>query len=902
MTTEATRTKSPTPDEARWRLPTALRPSRYEIHLAPDMGSSTFKGDVRIECTVFEPTSEIVLNAAELTIDDVKVEVESGAGARPVGVSGTSVDEDSERLTIALSETVSSGGSILVRIGFTGILNDQLRGFYRSVFSPPASPDGTIETIATTHFESTDARRAFPCFDEPDRKAVFAVTVDVPPGLSVFSNWSVASEEPLEGGARRVRFGDSMKMSTYLVCIVVGPFVQTEPIDVDGIPVSIVHVPGKEGLADFALEAAAHSLRFFTDWFGIPYPADKLDMIALPDFAMGAMENLGCITYRESALLVDPARASLAELNRVALVVAHEIAHMWFGDLVTMRWWDGIWLNEAFATLMETLCIDAFRPDWDQWTIFGTRREMATAIDGLHTTRPVEFPVASPQEAEAMFDPLTYEKGGGVLRMLERYIGAEKFRDGIRIYLTRHAYGNTDSPDLWAALEESSGEPVGMIMDSWLHEGGFPLVKVADGAEAGGRLRLTQVPFMYRPVPAGADIPGGGSSAIGTSWKIPALLRTSGVGEPGRALIEDDGLEVELVGNGPAIANAGGAGYFRVQYPKKHLFALAGRLGDLTTLERFNLVADQWAAVVSGHGELADFLLLAAALASESAPERDPDVWGQVTNALTFIDRALPEAVRPQLAEYVIALIGPVLRSLRWEAAPEDSERLRSLRSQLVSVLGIIGADPDVRAKCATSHREFLDGRAELDPDLAPAIVAVVASFGGAEEYDAFFSRYSNPSTPQEEIRYLYALASFPGEDLGEKTFDLARSKVRVQYTSTLITFLLANRSTGSATWDRLTDNWDDLIEKIPEMLVSRMIDGVRFLCRDPKLTDQIASFLDEHHIASGQRSVDQTLERLLINTALASRLAETAGATLAAATAALAEGAASAAAADRSR
>ncbi len=321
-----------------------------------------------------------------------------------------------------------------------------------------------------------------------------------------------------------------------------------------------------------------------------------------------------------------------------------------------------------------------------------------------------------------------------------------------------------------------------------------------------------------------------------------------------------------------------------MQYPRQHLFALAARLGDLTTLERFNLVADQWAAVVAGHGELADFLSLAAALESE----RDPDVWGQVTHTLGFMDRALPEGVLPQLAEYTRALVGPVFSSLGWQAAPEDSERLRALRSQLVSTLGVVGADPAVRAECRRMHTEYLQGRSELDPDLAPAIVATVASFGGPVEYEAFMSRYSNPSTPQEEVRYLYALAAFSDQDLGERTFDFARTKVRVQYTSTLITFLLANRSIGSAIWQRVTDNWDDLIEKIPEMLVSRMLDGVRFLCRDPQLTDEIVSFLDEHHIASGQRSVDQTVERLVINSTLAARLAETAGPILAAATAEL--------------
>src|ERR1700722_11903726 len=358
MNVKTTPLKAIPSDEALWRLPASIKPIRYDLLLAPVVETATFSGTVRIECSVAVPTSEIVLNAVDLEIESAEVE----SGGRSLAGTALTVDEESERVTIAISELLSSDEDFTVKLKFHGTLNDQLRGFYRSLFSPPGAKEGATETIATTHFETTDARRAFPCFDEPDKKAVFSITVDVPDGLSVFSNWSVSSEEPLATGGRRVHFGDTIPMSTYLVAVVVGPLEQTPLVDVDGIPVSVVHVPGKGHLTAFALEAAAHSIRFFTEWFGIPYPAAKLDLIALPDFAMGAMENLGCVTFRESALLFDPEHASTAELQRVAQVVEHEIAHMWFGDLVTMRWWDGIWLNEAFATFMSLLCQDDYRP------------------------------------------------------------------------------------------------------------------------------------------------------------------------------------------------------------------------------------------------------------------------------------------------------------------------------------------------------------------------------------------------------------------------------------------------------------------------------------------------------------------------------------------------------------
>jgi puromycin-sensitive aminopeptidase len=882
MTTKATPLRAVPSDEALWRLPTAVKPVRYELHLAPDVAAATFSGTVRIACSVSVPTSEIVLNAADLEIGSTTVE----SGGRSIPVTTVTTDDESERVTIAVGELLSSNEDFSVELEFHGILNDQLRGFYRSMFSPRGAPEGTTETIATTHFEPTDARRAFPCFDEPDKKAVFSITVDVPEGLSSFSNWSVESEEPLPSGGRRVRYGDTIPMSTYLVAVVVGPLSQTPPVDVDGIPVSVVHVAGKENLTAFALEAAAHSIRFFTEWFEIPYPAAKLDLIALPDFAMGAMENLGCVTFRESALLVDPEHASTAELQRVAQVVEHEIAHMWFGDLVTMRWWDGIWLNEAFATLMEVMCGDDFRPEWDIWTGFGTKRELAMAIDALHSTRPVEFSVGKPEEAEAMFDPLTYEKGAGVLRMLEQYIGSEQFREGIRIYLKRHSYGNTDTADLWAAIEEASGEPVDSIMDSWLHQGGFPYVEVQvqERADLGASaVALTQEPFMFSAPPAGG-------SAIGRLWKVPTLLRTIGDGRTGgtsrdtsfvRGLIETGELVVELDGSGPAIVNAGGSGVYRVHYPVEHLLELASQFDELSTLERFYLFSDNWATVIAARSELADFLSLAEALDDE----RDPDVWGQVTVPLSFLGRAVPDELIDDLAAYVRARVGGVFERLGWDSSPGDTERIRQLRAQLLASLGTVGLNPEVRARCAELHHAYLSDGVALDPELAPAIVAIVAASGGPEEYDAFLERHLSATTPQEEIRYLIALAGFKDAALAERTFELARTRVRVQNAPSLINMLLANRFVGAATWTRVVDHWDELLAKFPGTLVTRMLESVRLICRDEALATGIKDYLLDHPVPTGDKSIEQTCERLMVNTAFSARLAAAGGETFRAAT-----------------
>ena len=385
-----------------YRLPRSVAPSTYRLRLTPDLEAATFSGTVEIDLEVHEATNTVVMNAIELEITDAVAMGDDGRTFAP----SWEFDEELERVTFTFAEALS-GSTAELRLSFTGILNDQLHGFYRSTFVDDL---GQTRTIATTQFEAADARRAFPCFDEPDRKAVFEVTLVVPEDLAAYSNSPVVIERSLGNGTREVVYGPTMKMSTYLVAFVVGPFEETSVVDVDGIPLRVVYPKGKGHLAPFALDIGAFALRFFAEYFDIAYPGDKLDLIAIPDFAFGAMENLGCVTFRETALLVDPDHASRINLERIVDVVAHEIAHMWFGDLVTMGWWEGIWLNEAFATFMEMLCTDAFKPSWERWTSFGLEKEMALAVDGLHTTRAIEYEVHSPEDANAMFDILTYEK------------------------------------------------------------------------------------------------------------------------------------------------------------------------------------------------------------------------------------------------------------------------------------------------------------------------------------------------------------------------------------------------------------------------------------------------------------------------------------------------------------
>ncbi|HEX4127166.1 MAG TPA: M1 family metallopeptidase [Acidimicrobiales bacterium] len=847
-------TSTVAPGSEPFRLPRTIEPEIYHIEMEPDVASATFSGTVRIDAIVHETSDQIVLNAAELAISDVEVLTADGTTV----LCSVSFNDELEQVTFQPADLLPPGPST-ISCRFSGTLNDKLRGFYRSSYT---GPDGASQTMATTQFESVDARRSFPCFDEPDRKAVFEITLIVGPDVDAISNSPVVAVDQVEH-KRRIRFAPTMKMSTYLVAFVVGKLEMTETVDVDGVPLRVVCTPGKLPLADFALEVGAFALQFFTEYFNIPYPGDKVDLVAIPDFAAGAMENLGCITFRDTALLIDKDGAARAELERVADVIAHELAHMWFGDLVTMGWWEGIWLNEAFATFMATLCIDAFRPSWDRWIGFAPSREAALNVDALHLTRPIEYPVGPPKEAEGMFDVLTYEKGCGVLRMLEQHIGAEVFRDGVRTYLKAHAYGNTVTSDLWDALEDASGAPVRDVMDTFILQGGHPLVSLHGDV-------LSQQPFALGPVPAGA------TSSIGKEWRVPVAVRAlPGDGQPGapmRHLVLDAEPEpVPEAARGLAVVNAGGWGIFRVGYETAHRSALAAQLPELTPLERANLVADTWATTLAGLSTLKEFLVLAARLGDE--PE--PAAWAPVGGALVLTKRIATAAQEDALHKAVRVLIGPTHRRLGFDATPGESDRTPTLRALAIHLMGTVGADPEVRAEAARRFDSSPLGGGTGDPippDIESATLAVVSQLVRPGDYDALLERYRNAATPQEEMRSLGALAGFPDVDLCLRTFDLAMTEVRSQNGFAVLGSLLTNSVGNQAVWTRLTENWEAVLDRFPKNAPPRIVEAVSALCGDAKFAEEAIAFLDAHPLASGPRRVAQSVERLRINVAFGSR------------------------------
>lgn len=842
------------------RLPRTVVPHRYRLRLEPDLAASTFAGSETIDVTVETAVEEIVMNAAEIEVRSAQLV----RGAHTLGASPR-YDEKAERVTLALESTAEPGEWEL-RIDFTGTLNDQLRGFYRSTFT---DVDGNDQVIATTQFESTDARRAFPCWDEPDFKATFQTTLVIPGDLMAITNTTETGRAPDGDGRTAVSFAETMKMSTYLVAFVIGPFEATEPRDVEGVPTRIVTPRGKLHLADYALECAEFCFRYLRDYYGIDYPGDKLDHIAIPDFAFGAMENVGAITYREAALLLDPDQASMTEKLRVLDVIGHEIAHQWFGNLVTMGWWEGIWLNEAFASFMEMKATDAMRPEWKRWLAFeALERPWAMEVDHLSTTRPVEFEVNSPEEADQMFDALTYGKGSSVLRMIEQFIGEDAFRTGVGDYLRRHSYGNTVTSDLWAGLDAASDWPVGEIMDTWILQGGYPQIDVsADGSS----LRVAQSRFLA--VPDASDQ---------SMWKVPISIRGSAGGNPfqEKILLEKEEETIDVGGDVDwVMANAGGAGFYRVRYDEACFTGLVDRLDTLDAFERYVLLYDAFAFAQAGQIEMASVLDLIGAFSEET----EQTLWELVFRVLGWVDHhVVAEDDRGIYREWVRAVVTPLVDRLGRSAAADDSDLVRRLRGQALATVGTVGDDAATIVWAKGNLAEYLTAGSTDDAELLAASVAITAAHGDAGDHRRFFERYETAENPQEKLRFLRALAGFDDIELGTEviaaTYD---GRIRNQDGSWVQALLMGNRRSGPALWAEIRRRWDDATSTFPPMTFRRLVEGLSSLSH-PEVATDVKAFFAETPVPQAAKALAQRLELLDANVAARARESEAVGAWLA--------------------
>lgn len=830
------------------RLPDTVRPRFYEMRFTPDLKAFTFEGRSVIDITVAAPTTEIVFNAAELTIHEAAVEDESGT--RLTGK--VTLDAELERAIVTFDGVVGAGKWKLT-LSYSGILNDKLKGFYRSVYR---TADGAEEVIATTKFEPCDARRAFPCWDEPAFKATYQITLVIDEELEAISNSPVKSVTKLDGGKKAVEFERTIHMSTYLVAMRVGKLEATEPVySKHGVPIRVWCVPGKKHLAGFALQAAKFTLDWFGDYFQVPYVGAKLDLIAIPDFASGAMEDFACISFRETLLLVDEKTASHAELERVAEVIAHENAHMWFGDYVTMSWWNGLWLNEAFATFMALLACDAFRPEWMTFAGFNVSRAGAMRIDGLHSTRPIEFAVHNPAEARGMFDVLTYQKGSAILRQLQLTMGERAFREGIVQYLEDHAFGNADTPELWQALEEA-GRNYGLnfsvteMMDGWVFQAGFPVVTIGL-SPIDGAVTLKQRSFKYKD--------GNGNA----KWQVPVTIqaRTAG-GVVNKTHILKGEKETVFLGQDLqyVIGNAGGYGFYRVEYDAALREKLTANLSALSASERFNLVGDMWASVLAGATPLTGYLDTVNTLTG-SFGELDDNVWTVIVGSLGYIRRVLPldDQTQASFLEMVRGIVMPGIERLGWEPKDGETPQHGLLRASLIGVLGAYG-DQTVAAWAQKLYPQL----ASVNSNLVGEVIETMAANGDVALYEAFLARYKDIAlTPQQQSRYMYAFARFPQAELLERTLTMCiDGTIRTQDAPHVIlrAFMLPRHS--RRVWQFVQENWDKMVAAWPMQAMPRLCEGVTALV-DSKLEEEVKAFFAEHPVKAGEKQVAQFVELL---------------------------------------
>ncbi|HET8734795.1 MAG TPA: M1 family aminopeptidase [Anaeromyxobacteraceae bacterium] len=843
------------PDDRNYRLPEGVRPVRYDAFLSIEPEARRFQGRVRIALSLAEPAERIVLHAAGLAI--ASATVAEGGRRHPAAVTPHPASE-----TVALSTGATlPAGPVELTLEWSGSFSAGLRGLYR------AGP------LAATQFEASDARRVFPCLDEPGFKAPWSVEVEVPRGMPVLGNGRALGREAA-GDRDRVRLAETPPLPTYLVALVAGPMAGCAEARVDGVPVRTWSVPGKVDLTAFGQEAAVAVLPRLAAYFDVPYAFGKLDQVALPDFEFGAMENAGLVTYRETALLLDPATASLPVRKRIAEVVTHELAHQWFGNWVTMRWWDDLWLNESFATWMAYKIVAAWRPEWRIWLDFDQGKAAALALDALRSTHPIHAEVRNPEDMGEAFDLITYEKGGAVLRMLEAWLGEAPFREGMRLYMRRFARGNAVADDLWTALEEASGQPVRDVAGAWIRTPGYPVLALS---RSGPVVRLSQRRFLSEP----------GARGEGT-WPVPVVLRFADDRGPReqRVLLRGADGEVTLDAAGPVrwvLGNAGSTGFYRVDHAAPDLAALRQHLPALRPEERIALVADEWALLRAGAREPGPFLDLLAAFAGEE----DRAVLDELVARLAAIEHRLadPDA-RAAFHRFAASLLRPSLDRVGLDAAAADDGEARLRRAALVRGTAVVARDRAVSEALVARLDRFLGGdRAALEPNLHDAAVAVAARDGDAARFAALRRLARDEKDPALQRRYRMAVALPESPALAREAAEIPfGDEVPLQDLAAFAGALLGNRAAAGTFWTLLRERWEPFQARLADapLMLRRVIEGVGALTGRERL-EEARAFFAAHDVPAARQGVSQTLERLAQDVALWERIGPAVGAWLAA-------------------
>ena len=824
------------------RLPHTVVPDHYDIHLTPDFSTDTFGGTVRIRVRLAEPTRTIILNAAELEIHEANI---STGGATHTAT--VELNAEREIATLTVRQAIAAG-SATIAIRYTGHLNDKLRGFYLS--------RANGRKYAVTQLEATDARRAFPSFDEPAMKATFAVSATVDARDTAISNGRLVADTPGPGaGKHTLRFATTKRMSPYLVAMLVGDW-QCISGSADGIPVRICGTPERKGELGFALETAEFALQYFNRYFSIKYPFDKLDIIAVPDFSAGAMENTGAIVFRDQFLLVPPNGGTTDQRKRAVQYIGHELAHQWFGDLVTMQWWDDIWLNEGFATWMERRPMQEAIPEWNARLDEVRDTQRAMAIDMLKTTRPVRTRVETTAEINQVFDSIAYQKTAAIIRMVEGYIGPPAYRNGINAYVRKFAYGNATGEGFWTTLAAATERPVDRIISGFMTQPGMPLVDVVSSCAAG----KTQITLSQRPL--------AGAVPESTLWEIPVCYKRGSGG--GRAaaeactLLSKKTTTVTVDGCTPWLyANVDGRGYYRTGYTSESMQALRAAVHSeqLTAVEETVLLEDLWALVWLNDRSIADFLSLSSELLSD---ESRPAAATTLARINTIADTFVADPQKPAFQQWVRHTLSPAASRLGWSSTSKESADRRSLREAVLYTLGYAGRDADVLRQARQLVDGHLSGGPALDSSLAETAIALAALTGDAPLYDRYVSAMNDARSPAERVMFRNGLAFFSNPALQKRAIELATSpEVRAHDAPEIISRLMRRPSATAATWTHLKANWEDLQRSMGIFqALPTVVDSTEHFC-DAQSRIDVGQFFQTHPVPGTERTLAQALETI---------------------------------------
>jgi aminopeptidase N len=815
------------------RLAPDVRPSHYSIALDVDIDGRRVTGEETIDVLSAREISSIALNSLDLTIERATID------GSPATVTTSVADE---QIALASAQPLPAGAHRLTLAWSAPLSDTKLQGLYLS--------KSNRRSYAVTQFEGTYARMMFPSFDEPAFKATFDLSVVIAKGDTAISNGPIAKDEPAGEGRHRVTFATSPKMSTYLVALAIGDFACTSGKEA-GVNLRVCSIPEKLEETQFPLEAAKASMRFYQEWFSTRYPFGKLDLVAIPDYEWGGMENTASIFFRESALLVGK-NPSGSRRQSLSGLIAHEIAHQWFGDLVTAAWWDDIWVNEGFATWMATKPVAAWHPEWPTTEEAARATQSAVAVDSLGTTRAIHGTASTPSEIKEMFDGIAYDKGAALLRMLESYVGAETFRKGVNRYLDEHALANATSGDFAATLAKVSGKPVDAVMRTFITQPGVPLVTFARSCAKGrGTITLTQQRFVL------------GSAAGEGVWSVPVCMKLgSGEKSETRCVMLDQASATFDTATCPEwiYGNSGALGYYRSSYtPADSVAAAKHARASLTGPERVALIEDSWAAVRAGRSPIAPFLDIASALTGE----RERVVINSLSGKLSFVrDRLLDESDQPAFDRWMRATFAPAARATGWTPAAKETDKERELRATLLRVLGYAGDADAVRAARAVVDRA-LTGAEPEDVALTDAAFDVASHHGDPALYERIAARLPKATSTQEHYRLLYALAAFPRPELAARTLALTGTDaVRINDYPTFFGQLLGNPATRDAAWPYLKEHWDDLGAKVTSFGGRGAISALGTTCSAPFRTD-VHDFFATHPAPGAERTVAQSLEQI---------------------------------------